>query len=288
MNQFKTFILMLGLTMILVLLGGVIGGRGGATFAFLIALGLNFLTYYHSDRIVLAIYRAQELKRNEAPWLHDLVEDLSQRMGIPKPRIYLIPQPAPNAFATGRSPKVGCVAVTEGLLRILDEEEIRGVLGHELSHIKNRDTLIQTISASIAGAISMLAFWARWAAFLGGYGDSEERGNPFFLLLISILAPLAALIVQMAISRSREYLADERGGRACGNPLYLARALRKLAGYQEKYPMEVNPATSHLFIVNPLSGESFFSVLFSTHPPLQERIRRLEALASRPGGNYVF
>jgi len=286
MNHLKTFLLLAILTLLLIWIGGFFGGRNGALMAFIFTLCMNSIFYFFSDRIVLNMYRAEEIPPEELPWLHNIVEDLAQRMGIPKPRVYLIPHPSPNAFATGRSPSCAAVAVTQGLLKLLNPEEIKGVIGHELSHIKHRDTLIQTVAVSVAGAISMLAYWLRWRAI---FGDDDERGvSPFFLLMVSILAPIAALIVQMSISRTREYLADEGGARACGNPLYLANALRKLASYTQRIPLDTNPSTAPLFIVHPFSSEDWIANLFSTHPPIEERIRRLELMAREEGGGYVF
>ena len=282
MGQVRTFVLLVGLTLILVWLGGIFGGRIGATTAFIFALLMNFIVYYNSDRLILSMYRAKELEEDEFPWLHAIVKELSERMGIPTPKVFVIPQPSPNAFATGRSPEHSSIAVTDGLLKLLTREEIKGVLGHELSHIKHRDTLIQTIAASIAGAISMLAFWMRWGAIFGG--DDENGVPPLLLLLLSILAPLSAVIIQMSISRNREYMADTGGAKVSGNPLYLANALRKLESYKEYYPLESNPATSPLFIVHPFSGKNLLSSLFSTHPPTEERIRRLESMALQEGG----
>ena len=286
MNQLKTFLLLSSLTLILVFLGGIFAGKGGATIAFVFALIMNLLVYYHSDRLILSIYKAKEIKESDLPWLHDIVRELSRKLHIPKPKIFAIPQVSPNAFATGRDPQHSSVAVTEGLLKLLNRKEITGVLGHELSHIKHRDTLIQTVAASIAGAISMLAFWMRWGAF---FGDDDNSGSsPILLLVLSILAPIAALIIQMSISRTREFMADKGGADASGNPLYLASALKKLESYKKDYPLNSNPAVSPLFIVHPFSGENFFSSLFSTHPPTGERIKRLEAMASQQGGKYDF
>ena len=274
------------MTLLLVLLGGVFGGRGGATIAFVFALIMNFVVYYNSDRLILAMYRAKKLEEDELPWLHEIIRELAERMRIPTPKLYIVPQPSPNAFATGRSPGHASVAVTAGLVKLLNREEIEGVLGHELAHVKHRDTLIQTVAASIAGAISMLAFWMRWGAIFGG--DDDNGASPLLLILLSVLAPLAALLIQMSISRNREYMADAGGAKVCGNPIYLANALKKLESYKESYPLEANPATSPLFIVHPFSGKSFLSSLFSTHPPTEERIKRLESMALREGGKHDF
>lgn len=280
MNQAKTFFLMVILTIILVALGSLIGGKNGAIFAFLIAFLMNFISYWFSDRIVLAMYGAKEITESEAPELYGIVASLAQRASIPMPKLYVVDSPTPNAFATGRGPSRAAVAVTTGILRILSRSELEGVLAHEISHIKNRDTLIQTFAATLAGAITMLANWARFSLFFGG-SDEEGRENIVGVVLFSILAAFAAMLIQLAISRSREYLADEKGARLAGNPLNLANALRKLAIGVERYPMvDANPSTAPLFIVNPLSTESVLA-LFSTHPPISERIRRLEAMAYR-------
>jgi heat shock protein HtpX len=279
MNTLKTTFLMALLTVLLVTAGGALGGESGMVMAFLFALVMNGISYWFSDRIVLRMYGAQEISPEEAPRLHRTVEELAMRARMPKPKLYLIPQEAPNAFATGRDEKHAAVAVTEGILRLLDESELRGVLAHELSHIKNRDILVGTIAATMAGAISMLANMAHWGMILGGRGsDHREGGHPIVALLMIFLAPLAALLVQMAISRGREYGADATGAAISGDPLSLAKALRKLQRGVERIPMEANPATAHMFIVNPLTGGGFMT-LFSTHPPLQERITRLERMA---------
>lgn len=278
MQRIRTFFFLTFLTVILVLLGSIFG-KEGMIIALIFALLMNFFSYWFSDRIILALYRCQKVKEDEYPNLFRIVRRLSQTAGLPMPKIYIFPSSTPNAFATGRNPQHSAVAVSVGILQMLSDEEISGVLGHELSHIKNRDVLIATIVATIAGAITFIARMAQWAALLGG--RNRERGNPFALigyLLMAILAPLAAFLVQMAISRSREYLADEKGAGFCGNPLYLARALEKLSLANKRIPMAgVNPATSHLFIVNPFSKKSIFN-LFSTHPPIEERIKHLENL----------
>ncbi len=276
-NQIKTFVFMVALTLILVWLGGLFGGRVGMFYALILAAGLNFFSYWFSDRIVLSMYRAKEVTPEEAPELHRIVEELAAKAGIPKPKIYIIDSDTPNAFATGRSPNHAAVAVTRGILKILTPEELKGVLGHELTHIINRDILISTIAATLVGAITFLADMARWFAFFGG-GRDDEGGNPFAVIIFSIIAAFAAFLIQMAISRSREYLADEGGARLSGNPLYLARALEKLEKGVTRIPMEVNPSTAHMFIVNPLRGGGVMS-LFSTHPPTEERIKRLLEMA---------
>ena len=276
---FKTALLLGVLTALLVLIGGAIGGQQGMVIAFFFALVMNFFSYWFSDKMVLAMYRAQPLDEASAPMVFRIVRRLATRAAMPMPRIYLIPQDTPNAFATGRNPEHAVVAVTEGIMRILDEDELEGVLAHELSHVKNRDVLISTIAATLAGAITYLAHMAQWAAMFGGRGRDDEEGgvNPIAAILMAIVAPIAALLVQMAVSRSREYQADATGARIAGKPWGLAKALEKLQMAQQVAPMDANPATAHLFIVNPLSGRSLMN-LFSTHPPLEERIARLRAM----------
>ena len=283
MNQVKTYVLMVLLTILLVWIGSLLGGRNGAIFAFILAAAMNFGVYWFSDRIVLRMYRAQEVTEAEAPGLHRMVRELAQVAGLPMPKVYIIPNDAPNAFATGRNPQHAAVAVTSGIMKLLSDDELKGVLGHELSHIRHRDILIGTIAATIAGAISYVAAMARWGAIFGGFGGDDDEGgaaNLIAILVLTTLASIAAILIQMAISRSREYYADEGGGRLAGNPLYLARALAKLDAGAKRIPMEVNPSTAHMFIVNPLRGGGIQS-LFSTHPPIEERIRRLEAMAGR-------
>ena len=278
-NIFKTALLLGVLTAMLVLIGGAIGGQQGMVIAFFVALVMNFFSYWFSDKMVLAMYRAQPLDEASAPIVYRIVRGLTTRAGMPMPRIYLIPTDTPNAFATGRNPEHAVVAVTEGILRILDEEELEGVLAHELSHVKNRDVLISTIAATLAGAITYLAHMAQWAAMFGGRSSNDDEGgvNPIAAILMAVLAPIAAMLVQMAVSRSREYQADATGARIAGKPWGLAKALEKLQMAQQVAPMEANPATAHLFIVNPLSGRSLMN-LFSTHPPLEDRIARLRAM----------
>ncbi|MFN3532681.1 MAG: zinc metalloprotease HtpX [Candidatus Brocadia sp.] len=281
MNYFKTTVLLIALTLLLVWVGSMFGGRQGAVFAFAIAMGMNFFSYWFSDKIVLKMYGAREVSEQESPAYYGIVRELTMHAGLPMPRIYIIPTNAMNAFATGRNPNHAAVAVTEGMLNSLKREELRGVLGHELSHIRNRDILISTIVATVAGAIMMLADMARWAAIFGGYGgkdEEENRGGGLAMLLVAILAPIAALIIQMAISRSREYAADKGGALLTGNPLGLASALEKLQQASMVRPIDASSATAHLFIVNPLSGRSF-AAIFSTHPPIEERIKRLRAMA---------
>jgi heat shock protein HtpX len=278
MNNIKTLFLLVTLTLILVWAGGALGGKQGMTVALIFALIMNFFAYWFSDKIVLRMYRARQVSESDAPELYGIVRRLVQKAGMPMPRIYIIDEDQPNAFATGRNPEHAAVAVTTGITRILSHEELQGVIAHELSHVRHRDILISTIAATIAGAISFLAQMAQWAMIFGGRGDDDEGGNPIAALAMMIVGPIAALIVQMAISRSREYSADEGGARLAGNPRYLAGALRKLHAASQKIPMHANPATSHMFIVNPLSGGGLLK-LFSTHPPIEERIARLESMS---------
>ncbi len=279
MNTLKTMVLLVTLTVLFIFIGGLLGGKTGMTVALVLALAMNFFAYWFSDKIVLKMYGAVPVTEAEAPELYSIVRTLSQRAGLPMPKVYIIEADQPNAFATGRNPRNGAVAVTTGIMRLLDRNELAGVIAHELSHIKNRDILVSTIAATIAGAISYLAQMAQWAFIFGGRSDDEERGgSPVAALLMAIIAPIAAMLVQLAISRTREYGADAGGARIVGNPLYLANALRKLHNYSQQIPMGVNPATSHMFIVNPLSGGGI-ARLFSTHPPIEERIERLEAMA---------
>lgn len=278
MNLFKTTILLAILTAILVWAGDALGGRGGAMTALIFAGIMNFGAYWFSDRIVLAMYNAKEVSEAEAPHLYDIVKGLTTQAGLPMPKVYIMDNDTPNAFATGRNPGHAAVAVTTGIMRLLNREELSGVIGHELAHIRNRDILISTVAATVAGAISYLAHMAQWVAIFGGRGNDERGGNPIALILMMVIAPLAATIIQLAISRSREYGADETGASISGNPLYLASALRKLETANRRWPMaEANEATAHMFIVNPLSGSGLLR-LFSTHPPIQERIKRLEAM----------
>jgi len=284
MNSLKTALLLGALTGLLMLIGGWIGGRQGVVIAFLFAAVMNFVSYWYSDRIVLRMYGANEVTEREAPELYALVRNLALRAGIPTPRVCIIPSDTPNAFATGRNEKHAVVAVTEGILRILNRDELEGVLAHELSHIKDKDILIGSIAATIAGAVVMLANMAQWAAIFGfgGRDENDERGGVFGLLLMAILAPIAATIIQMAISRSREFLADSEGAMLSGKPLGLASALDKLSRASQLIPMEANPSTAHMFIVNPLTGKSLMN-LFSTHPPIEERIERLRKMRMAVG-----
>jgi heat shock protein HtpX len=277
-NAVKTTVLLGALTGLLVILGDYFGGTQGMVIAFGFALLMNFGSYWYSDKIVLKMYRAQEVTEAEAPELVSLVRSLSQRAHLPMPRVYIIPNESPNAFATGRNPQHAAVAVTSGILRIMSHEQLEGVLAHELGHIENRDTLISAVAATLAGVIMMLAYMARWAAIFGvGGRDSENRGGVLGLLVMSILAPIAAMVIQMAISRTREFQADATAARTTKNPNGLASALERLQAATERLPLEANPATSHLFIVNPLSGRSLLR-FFSTHPPIEERVKRLRAM----------
>ena len=279
-NIFKTAFLLTALTLLLLFVGQALGGRSGMITAFVFACVMNFGAYWFSDRIVLASYRAQPISEEEAPEIYAIVRELAAEAKIPMPNIYMIPSAAPNAFATGRNPRHAAVALTQGIFELLNKEELKGVLGHELSHVIHRDILISSIAATLAGAISMLASMARWAFMFGGSRDDDDRQrNPLVLLIMSIVVPLAATLIQLAVSRSREYDADESGAHLCGNPLYLASALRKLEAGSREIPMrDASPSTAHLFIVNPLSGEGF-AKLFSTHPPIEERIARLEKMS---------
>lgn len=278
MNGLKTMALMATLTLLLVFVGAALGGKNGMTIALIFAFGMNFIAYWFSDKIVLKMYRAKQVSESEAPELFGIVRRLAQKAELPMPKVYIMEQDQPNAFATGRNPKHGAVAVTTGIMKILSREELEGVIAHELAHIKNRDILVGTIAATIAGAISYLAQMAQWAMIFGGRSDEEGRGgNPIAALVMMIVGPIAAMLVQMAISRSREYGADADGARIAGNPLYLANALKKLHMAAQKVPMNANPATSHMFIVSPLSGGGILK-LFSTHPPIEKRIERLKAI----------
>jgi heat shock protein HtpX len=277
MNQLKTVLLLGALTGLLVVIGGALGGENGMLIAFAIAVAMNFFSYWFSDKIVLSIYRAKELSESEAPRLFSIVRNLTAKAGLPMPRIYLIPNQTPNAFATGRNPEHAAVAVTEGLLNMLNDEEIEGVLGHELSHVKHRDILISSISATIAGAIILLARMAMFAGMFGGFNERDRNNNIFVMLLFAILAPIAATIIQLAISRSREFYADEGSAKITGNANGLISALKKLEYANNRIPMNANPSTAHMFIVSPFLGKGIAS-LFSTHPPIEERIDRLEKI----------
>jgi heat shock protein HtpX len=275
-NTFKTAFLLTALTLLLMFIGRVFGGQNGMLIALIIAAVMNFISYFFSDKIALAMYRAQPVTREQLPRAYQIVERLTQKIGIPMPKMYVIPSDSPNAFATGRNPEHASVAMTQGILNLLNDEEMEGVLAHELGHVRNRDILISSIAATIAGAITYFANIARWGMIFGGYGgDREERGGGGFgALLMLFLAPFAAMLIQLAVSRSREYQADESGAHYTGNPYALASALAKLDAYSKRLPLPATPSTAHLFIVQPFLGTSFAN-LFSTHPPIAKRIERL-------------
>ncbi len=283
-------VLLLGvLTGLFLFVGNLIGGKIGMTIALILAGIMNFIAYWFSDKIVLAMYGAREITEEEAPWLHRMVEELAQRANIPKPKVYLVPMEQPNAFATGRGPGHSAVAVTAGILQLLDRDELRGVLAHEIAHIKNRDVLVATMAATIAGAISYLVNMFQWALLFGHLRNEEEgNNNPLSIIgsiALIIFTPIIAMIIQLAISRSREYLADETGAKISGDPLALARALEKIHNYVYQIPAEVNQGTAHLFIENPLKGGGIWE-LFSTHPSTEKRIERLKELARKMGRLY--
>jgi len=281
MNTLKTAFLLTALTLFLVFIGSYFGGQNGMIIALLFAAVMNFVSYFFSDKIALAMYRAQPVTREEAPRLYSIVERLTQKTGLPMPKIFVIPNDSPNAFATGRNPKHASVAVTQGILGLLNDDEMEGVLAHELGHVRNRDILISSVAATIAGAITVLARMVGWAAMFGGYGGRDDRdrgGGALGALFMMILAPFAAMLIQMAISRSREYAADETGAHITGNPYALASALQKLEAYSRRVPLQATPSTAHLFIIQPFLGMSFSS-LFSTHPPTAKRIERLTGRA---------
>jgi heat shock protein HtpX len=278
-NRVKTVLLLAGLTAFLVFMGKVLGGRTGMYVAFMLAVAMNFFSYWFSDKIVLRMYGAQEVSPAEAPQLHQIVDELAREADIPKPKVYIIPDESPNAFATGRNPEHAVVAATEGIMRLLTPTELKGVLAHEIGHVRNRDILISSIAATMAGAIMILANIARFGAIFGLGGDDEEGPGILGVLVMSIIAPIAAMLIQLAISRSREYLADETGAHLSHNPESLARALEKLSMGVQRAPMNASPATAHMFIVNPLAGRSLMN-LFSTHPPIEERVARLRAMRS--------
>jgi heat shock protein HtpX len=281
-NWFKTTLLLGAMTALIVLIGYLFGGQHGMVFAFILAMGMNFFSYWYSDKIVLKMYRAREVSPQDNPELYQTVRQIAEKANLPMPRVYMIPNPSPNAFATGRNPEHAVVAVTEGLVKLMNRDEIAGVLSHEMAHVKNRDILIGSIAATMAGAIMILASMARWAAIFGGVRDDEEGGGlgGIGLIVMSILAPIAALLIQMAISRSREYQADATGAVFAGQPDGLASALEKLGAYSRKVPLQASPNTAHMFIVNPLSARNMAN-LFSTHPPLEERIARLRGRRTR-------
>jgi heat shock protein HtpX len=278
MNGFKTAILFIVLTVLFISVGYLVGGQGGASFAFFLALIMNFGAYWFSDKIVLATYRAKQVTEQEHPRLYRIVRQTAQAAGLPMPKVYVVPNPTPNAFATGRNPQHAAVAATQGILDLLDDDELEAVMAHELGHVKNRDILVSTIAATIAGAISYIAYMAHWMPFMDGGDDDDRGGNIFVLLLVAILAPIAAMLIQMAISRQREYGADRSGSQISHKPRSLASALAKLHDMNRRIPMQTNPATAHMFIVSPLSGKSF-ATLFSTHPPVEDRIAKLEEYA---------
>lgn len=284
-NNIKTTILLAVLTAVIMWIGYLFGGQQGVIIALIIAGAMNFFSYWYSDKIVLKMYRAREASPQETPRLYEIVRGLAHNAGIPMPRLYVIPSETPNAFATGRNPEHAVVAVTDGLLRLMDRDEIAGVIAHELAHVKNRDILIGSIAATMAGDIMLLATMARWSAIFGGMGGNDDEGGMGIigLLVMSIIAPIAAMIIQMAISRSREYLADETGSKIAGNRNGLADALEKLGTYSKRLPMNANPSTAHMFIVNPLTGKNLMN-LFSTHPPIEERIARLRGTAAPKSG----
>ncbi|MFQ5579136.1 MAG: zinc metalloprotease HtpX [Nitrospiria bacterium] len=282
MNTMKTTFLLTLMTLLMIFAGQALGGQGGAIFAFILALVMNGVSYWYSDKIVLKMYRAQPVTEAEAPMVYGIVADLAMRANIPMPKVYVINNATPNAFATGRNPSHAAVAVTTGIVQILNREELTGVLAHELAHVVHRDILIGSIAATVAGAISMLANMAQWAMMFGGFGgrsyDDEGGGGFLGMIVMMIVAPVAAMLIQMAISRSREFAADAGGAKLCGNPLWLSEALRKLENANRRVPMAANPATAHMFIVSPLRGGGMRS-LFSTHPPMEERVARLEGMA---------
>jgi len=279
-NQLKTAVLLGVLTALIIMFGSSLGGQNGMMIAFVFAVGMNFFSYWFSDKIVLRMYKAQEVSEAEAPELFAIVHRLTAAAGLPMPRLYIIPEDSPNAFATGRNPEHAAVAVTQGILRLLSREELEGVLAHELAHVKNRDILIGTVAAVLAGVITSIANMAQWAAMFGGFSrtDDEDGGGSLIgTIILAIVAPIAALIIQMAISRSREYLADETGARFAGTPSGLAGALEKLDYASQRVPLKANPATENMFIVKPFTGGGIMN-LFSTHPPIGERIQRLREL----------
>jgi heat shock protein HtpX len=274
-NTFKTAFLLTALTLLLMFIGRIFGGQNGMLIALIVAAVFNFVSYFFSDKLALAMYRAQPVTREQLPRVYEILERLTGRVGIPMPKVYVIPTESPNAFATGRNPNHASVAVTQGILKILNDEEMEGVIAHELGHVRNRDILISSIAATIAGAITYLADIARWGMIFGGYErDRDSRGGGLGAIFMLFLAPLAAMLIQLAVSRSREYSADETGAHFTGNAYALASALAKLEAYSKRVPMVATPSTAHLFIIKPVLGMNFAS-LFSTHPPTAKRIERL-------------
>ena len=278
-NTLKTAFLLTALTLLLMAIGRAFGGQNGMFIALAFAVVVNFVSYFYSDKIALSMYRAQPVSREELPRVYAVVERLSQKMGIPMPKIYVIPTDSPNAFATGRNPQHASVAATRGILELLNDEELEGVLAHELGHVNNRDILISSVAATIAGAITMIASMGRWAMIFGGYGGDRDRrdGGGLAALFMLIVAPIAATLIQLAVSRSREYQADATGAHLTGNPYALASALRKIDAYARRIPLQASPSTAHLFIIQPFLGVNagLFANLFSTHPPIEKRIERL-------------
>jgi len=278
-SQLKTLLLMAGLSAVLIIMGNALGGRQGVLIALVFAVIMNVGSYWFSDKIVLSMYRARELDPGDAPMVHQIVEELAQRAGVPKPRLFIVPQEAPNAFATGRDPEHGIIAVTEGIMRLLPPEQLRGVLAHEMAHIAHRDILIQSIAGILGAAITAIANMLQWAMIFGGNRDEEGNGtNPLAAIAMMILGPLAATLIQMAISRRREYMADASGAEYCADPMALANALNNLDAYSRHIPMQANPATENMFIVSPLTGDTLRR-MFSTHPPMEERIANLQDMA---------
>ena len=277
MNTLKTALLLTSLTLFLIFIGQYFGGRNGMVIALVIAVAMNFVSYFYSDKLALSMYRAQPATREQLPRVYSVVEQMTQRIGLPMPKIYVIPSDSPNAFATGRNPKHASVAVTQGILNLLNDEELAGVLAHELGHVRNRDILTSSIAATLAGAITILAHTGRFAMIFGGYGgrDRDRDGGGIAALFMLILAPIAATMIQLAVSRSREYEADATGAHMTGNPYALASALQKLDAYSKRLPLGATPSTAHLFIVQPLISGASFANLFSTHPPIAKRIERL-------------
>src|SRR5579864_3957308 len=277
-NTFKTALLLTALTLFMLFVGDMLGGQNGMAWALILAAGMNFISYFFSDKLALAMYRAQPVTREELPHVYSVVERMTQRIGLPMPKIYVIPTDSPNAFATGRNPKHASVAVTQGILNLLTDEELEGVLAHELGHVKNRDILTSSIAATLAGAITLLArmgYYAEIFGYGGGGGDRDRRGGAITALLMLILAPIAAMFIQLWVSRTREYAADETGAHFTGNPYALASALQKLEAYSKRVPMVASPSTAHLFIIQPVVSADFWAGLFSTHPPIYKRIERL-------------